>query len=153
MPRKYLLLLTVALGVIVLDQWTKYLVVRELTTRFDDRPDVSERLSAMYGAPPAQGFDGLHYRSKRYIEVSPSFFRIRYAENPPALAGLVPAQPARAAHAAASDAELAAGGKDTIEVVAVARRFQALKEDARHHSLRELAILSLGRTTASSGEE
>ena len=88
MPRKYLILLTVALGVIVLDQWTKYLVVRELTTRFDDLPTLSERLSAMYGEPPPQGFDGLHYRSKRYIEVSESFFRLRYAENPGAAWGL-----------------------------------------------------------------
>ncbi|AKI99550.1 signal peptidase II [Archangium gephyra] len=88
MPRKYILLLTVALGVIVLDQWTKYLVVRELTTRFDDRPTLGERLSAMYGEPPPQGFDGLHYRSKRYIEVSDSFFRLRYAENPGAAWGL-----------------------------------------------------------------
>jgi signal peptidase II len=77
-----------ALGVIVLDQWTKYLVVRELTTRFDDRPTVGERLSAMYGEPPSQGFDGLHYRSKRYITVSESFFRLRYAENPGAAWGL-----------------------------------------------------------------
>lgn len=65
----------------------------------------------------------------------------RYAENPPALADLVPAQPARAVHAAASDAALAEAGKDVVDAVAVARRFQALKEDARHHSLRELAIL------------
>ena len=88
MPRKYILLLTVALGVILLDQWTKYLVVRELTTRFDDRPTLGQRLSAMYGEPPPQGFDGLHYRSKRYIEVSESFFRLRYAENPGAAWGL-----------------------------------------------------------------
>ncbi len=88
MPRKYILLLTVALGVIVLDQWTKYLIVRELTTLFDERPTLGERLSALYGEPPAPGFDGLHYRSKRYIEVSPSFFRLRYAENPGAAWGL-----------------------------------------------------------------
>ncbi|EPX57906.1 Lipoprotein signal peptidase [Cystobacter fuscus DSM 2262] len=88
MPRKYLLLLSVALGVIVLDQWTKYLVVRELTTRFDDRPTLGERLSAMYGDPPPQGYDGLHYRSKRHIEILPSFFRLRYAENPGAAWGL-----------------------------------------------------------------
>jgi signal peptidase II len=87
-PRKYLLLLTVALGVIVLDQWTKYLVVRELTTRFDDKPALGERLSAMYGEPPPTGFDGLHYRPKRYIEVSESFFRLRYAENPGAAWGM-----------------------------------------------------------------
>jgi signal peptidase II len=78
----------VALGVIVLDQWTKYLVVRELTTRFDDRPTLGERLSAMYGEPPPQGYDGLHYRSKRHIELFPSFFRLRYAENPGAAWGL-----------------------------------------------------------------
>lgn len=88
MSRKYLLLLTVALSVIVLDQWTKYLVVRELTTRFDDRPTLGERLSAMYGEPPPPGFDGMHYRSKRYIELSESFFRLRYAENPGAAWGL-----------------------------------------------------------------
>ncbi len=88
MPRKYLLLLSVALGVIVLDQWTKYLVVRELTTRLDDRPTLGERLSAMYGDPPAQGYDGLHFRSKRHIEILPSFFRLRYAENPGAAWGL-----------------------------------------------------------------
>ena len=88
MPRKYILLLTVALSVILLDQWTKYLVVRELTTRFDDRPTVGERLSAMYGEPPPQGFDGLHFRSKSHIEVSESFFRLRYAENPGAAWGM-----------------------------------------------------------------
>ena len=49
MPRKYVILLTVALSVIVLDQWTKYLVVQELTTRFEGRETVSERLSALYG--------------------------------------------------------------------------------------------------------
>jgi len=87
-PRKYLLLLSVALGVIVLDQWTKYLVVRELTTRFDDQPTLSERLSAMYGEPPPLGYDGLHFRSKRHIEISPSLFRLRYAENPGAAWGL-----------------------------------------------------------------
>jgi signal peptidase II len=87
-PRKYLLLLTVALGVIFLDQWTKYLVVRELTTRFDDKPTVGERLSAMYGEPPAPGFYGLHFQSKRHIDLSASFFRLRYAENPGAAWGL-----------------------------------------------------------------
>jgi signal peptidase II len=87
-PRKYLLLLSVALGVIVLDQWTKYLVVRELTTRLDDRPTLGERLSAMYGEPPPLGYDGLHFRSKRHIELFPSFFRLRYAENPGAAWGL-----------------------------------------------------------------
>jgi signal peptidase II len=87
-PRKYLILIVLALGVIVLDQWTKYLVVGELTTRFDDRATLGERLKAMYGEPPPPGFDGLHFRSKRHIEVSPDFFRVRYAENPGAAWGM-----------------------------------------------------------------
>jgi signal peptidase II len=81
-PRKYLILLAVSLGVVLADQWTKYLVVQELTTRFDGRVTVGERLAALYGEPPEQGFDGLHFRSKRHIEVSENFFRLRYAENP-----------------------------------------------------------------------
>lgn len=88
MPRKYVILLAVALGVIALDQWTKYLVVRELTSQMDGKESTGERLGAMYSSPPPQGFDGLHYRPKRHIEVSESFFRIRYAENPGAAWGL-----------------------------------------------------------------
>jgi signal peptidase II len=87
-PRKYVILLAVALGVIVLDQWTKYLVVRDLTTQMDGKESLGERLGAMYSSPPPQGFDGLHYRPKRHIEVSENFFRIRYAENPGAAWGL-----------------------------------------------------------------
>jgi len=87
-PRKYILLLSLALGIIVLDQWTKYVVVRELTTQFDGRESLGERLSALYGEAPATGFDGFHYRSKRYINVSDNFFRLRYAENPGAAWGM-----------------------------------------------------------------
>ena len=36
----------------------------------------------MYGDPPPQGAYGLHFQPKRHIEVSESFFRLRYAENP-----------------------------------------------------------------------
>lgn len=88
MPRKYVILLAVTLGVILLDQWTKYAVVRELTTLFDGRATVGERLAAMYGAPPEQGLSGLHFTPKRHIEVSESFFRLRYAENPGAAWGM-----------------------------------------------------------------
>ncbi|MFP2911547.1 signal peptidase II [Pyxidicoccus sp. 3LFB2] len=88
MPRKYVILLAVTLGVIVLDQWTKYLVVRDLTTQMDGKESLGERLGAMFSAPPPQGFDGLHYRPKRHIEVSENFFRLRYAENPGAAWGL-----------------------------------------------------------------
>ena len=39
MPRKYVLLLVLSLSVIALDQWTKFLAVRELTSLFD-RPRI-----------------------------------------------------------------------------------------------------------------
>ncbi len=88
MPRKYLILLVVALGVIALDQWTKYRVVAELTTRFDGRETLGERLAALYGEPPPLGRYGLHFDSKRHIEVAENFFRLRYAENPGAAWGM-----------------------------------------------------------------
>jgi signal peptidase II len=86
--RKYLYLLIVALGVVALDQVTKYLVIRELTTRFDDRASFGERLAGLYGEAPPEGPDGLRYRPKRHINVSDNFFRLRYAENPGAAWGL-----------------------------------------------------------------
>ncbi|WIG94440.1 signal peptidase II [Myxococcus sp. SDU36] len=88
MPRKYIILLAVTLGVIALDQWTKYVVVRELTTQMEGKERLGERLAAMYSAPPPQGFNGLHYQPRRHIELSESFFRLRYAENPGAAWGL-----------------------------------------------------------------
>ena len=88
MPRKYLLLVIITLGVIALDQWTKYFVVGELTTRFDGLGSTGERLSAMYGEPPPLGVDGRHFRSKRSVELSESFLRLRYEENPGAAWGL-----------------------------------------------------------------
>jgi signal peptidase II len=88
-PRKYLILLAVALTVVVLDQWTKYLIVQELTTRFDGLETVGQRLSALYGEQPEEPLYGrLHYRPRRHIEVIDSFFRLRYAENPGAAWGL-----------------------------------------------------------------
>jgi signal peptidase II len=87
-PRKYLLLLAVSLSVILLDQWTKYLTVEALTTRFDGTSSVSERLGRLYGEAPPPGYDGLHFRPARHIEVVPEYFRLRYAENPGAAWGL-----------------------------------------------------------------
>ncbi|MCE9668884.1 signal peptidase II [Myxococcus stipitatus] len=88
MPRKYVILVAVALAVVALDQWTKYLVVRELTSQMDGQQTLGGRIGAMVGEPPPQGFDGLHYRPSRHIEVSESFLRLRYAENPGAAWGL-----------------------------------------------------------------
>jgi signal peptidase II len=86
--RKYLFLFVVALSVVVLDQWTKYLTVRELTWQFDGRESLGERLQALYGGAPPQGFDGFHFRPKRSVELSESFLRLRYAENPGAAWGM-----------------------------------------------------------------
>ncbi|MBN1206399.1 MAG: signal peptidase II [Myxococcaceae bacterium] len=88
MPRKYVILLVITLGVIALDQWSKYAMVAELTTRFDGLSSTGERLGAMYGEPPPQGFDGRHFRSKRSVEVLPPFLRLRYEENPGAAWGM-----------------------------------------------------------------
>ena len=87
MPRKYLFLLVISLGVIALDQWSKYTVVSELTTRFDGLGSTGERLGAMYGEPPPLGMDGRHYRSKRSVELLEGYLRLRYEENPGAAWG------------------------------------------------------------------
>lgn len=88
MPRKYLILAVITLGVIALDQWSKYDVVAELTTRFEGLESTGDRMKAMYGEPPPLGFDGRHFRSKRSVEISESFLRLRYEENPGAAWGL-----------------------------------------------------------------
>ncbi|MCY1040466.1 signal peptidase II [Corallococcus sp. bb12-1] len=88
MPRKYVILLALTLGVIVLDQWTKYLVVRDLTTRFDGATTLGQRLGAMYTPAEAAGRYGLHFQPRRHVEVVDDFFRLRYAENPGAAWGM-----------------------------------------------------------------
>jgi rifampicin phosphotransferase len=68
----------------------------------------------------------------------------RYRENPAALNELLTYRHAdgqRNQRQTAADGTLARLGKATANVVQIARRFQCLKEDAKHHSLRELAVL------------
>jgi len=86
--RKLTTLLLIALAVVVVDQAVKYWMVEELTTRFDALPTVGARLGALYGTPPPEGFDGLHFRPKRSITITPNYLRIRYAENTGAAFGL-----------------------------------------------------------------
>jgi len=88
MPRKYIILVVVALSVIAVDQWSKYIVLRELTTIFDGAASLSQRIKALYSNAPPEGMDGMHYHPKRSYTVSQNFFRIRYAENPGAAWGL-----------------------------------------------------------------
>lgn len=86
--RKVLTLFGIALAVVLVDQAVKYWMVDELTTRFDGLRTVGERVAALYGQPPPEGFDGLHFRPKRSFTISPGYLRIRYAENTGAAFGL-----------------------------------------------------------------
>ncbi len=89
MPRKYALLLALSLTVVVLDQWSKYVVLGELTTAYERSPSLGDRLKVMYSkAPPASGYEGLHFLRKPAVVLSESFFRLQYAENPGAAWGL-----------------------------------------------------------------
>ena len=90
MPRKYVFLLAIALTVVVIDQFTKFVVLRELTTAFDEAPSA---LSVFFSeGPPAQQ-NGYHYVSKRVVVVNDSFLNFRYAENPGAAFGLFASVP------------------------------------------------------------
>jgi rifampicin phosphotransferase len=62
----------------------------------------------------------------------------RYAETPDLLAGLVDAKCAAPRLRNADDAGF---DRQLMKLVEVARRFETLKEDAKHHSLREIAVL------------
>lgn len=88
MQRKYVVLAAMALGVIAADHLTKWWVLSGLTDALDDQPTFAGRLRRYLSEAPPPGLDGLHYRPKRSITVSESFFRLRYAENPGAAFGL-----------------------------------------------------------------
>jgi signal peptidase II len=80
--------------VVVVDQAVKYWMVEELTSRFDGLPTVGARLDALYGKPPPEGYDGLHFRPKRSFTIFPDYLRLRYAENTGAAFGLFRGLPA-----------------------------------------------------------
>jgi signal peptidase II len=87
--KKWKLLIALTAAVIVLDQWTKYIVLGDLTTAFDVAPDVGARLKVMTSDAPQPAYEGgYHFRAKPDVVISPSFFRFRYAENPGAAFGL-----------------------------------------------------------------
>jgi rhodanese-related sulfurtransferase/membrane protein insertase Oxa1/YidC/SpoIIIJ/phosphohistidine swiveling domain-containing protein len=62
----------------------------------------------------------------------------RYSENADLLSALVDAKAARPQAAVTADDGLS---KELARLVEIARRFETLKEDAKHHSVRELAAL------------
>lgn len=88
MQRKYAILFSVAIAVVALDQWSKYIVVRDFTALFDRLPTLSQRLQALYSSAPVEGSDGMHFHPKKTLTLSEDFFRLRYAENPGAAWGL-----------------------------------------------------------------
>jgi len=65
----------------------------------------------------------------------------RYAQNPLALDRMFQFSFAASPHKGEANMERLELGKALTKSVDIARRFQALKEDAKHHSLRELAVL------------
>jgi signal peptidase II len=86
-PRRYVLFLGVALVVVLLDQWTKYLAVEHLTALFDPHRETAQRLSALYSEPPPQR-GPFHFPARGHIDVIDEHLRFRYAENPGAAFGL-----------------------------------------------------------------
>jgi signal peptidase II len=107
MLRKVARLYAVALALVLVDQGVKYDVVDKLTTRFEGLGTVGERLAALYGTPPPQGYDGLHFRPRHAprgdpndppggVVLSECCLMIRYTENPGAAFGLFRRFPASA---------------------------------------------------------
>ncbi|MBX5480590.1 MAG: signal peptidase II [Myxococcaceae bacterium] len=88
MPRRYLLFIVLSVGVVLLDQWTKYFAVDALTVRFDGKESAGAELKALYAAPPPEGLGGYHFTPRGKVEVIPGLLRFRYAENPGAAWGL-----------------------------------------------------------------
>jgi signal peptidase II len=100
--RKFSWLVGVAVIVLGLDQWTKFLVLERFTSAFHDSTRVEAtvsgqpqptRLAVFLGQAPPPSWDGLHYRPASQWVLSASFFRLRYAENPGAAFGLFRALP------------------------------------------------------------
>jgi signal peptidase II len=81
------MLVLVTLAVIGLDQFTKFLVVKDLTHRFDGVSSVGQQLSAMYQRPEGHT-SGMFFWPKGAKVLSRNFFEIRYAENTGAAWGL-----------------------------------------------------------------
>ena len=93
MQRKYVILIALALGVLVADQVTKYLTLKELTTAFDG---AASPMGVFLGPAPEMRFDGHHFAKKPPYVLSENFFLLQYAENPGAAFGLFRNLPANA---------------------------------------------------------
>lgn len=96
--RKFVWLLSVAALVILVDQWTKFLVLERFTSAFSagvvDEAAMAEvkparsAVAVFFGTAPEATYDGYHYHPSDQWIFSDNFFRLRYAENPGAAFGL-----------------------------------------------------------------
>jgi signal peptidase II len=86
--KKYVLLASLAVSVVALDQWTKFLVLDDLTTAFDSAQSTGEKLKIFSSDAPSATPESYHFRNKRVVTLSESFFCFRYAENTGAAFGL-----------------------------------------------------------------
>jgi signal peptidase II len=85
MHKKWLFLGVVALTVVGVDQWTKFLTLDRLSFAFTG---AANRFSVFVSDAPAIGATGYHYAPTDPLTIAPSFLRLRYAENPGAAFGL-----------------------------------------------------------------
>ena len=83
--RRALPFVAVVLAVVALDQVTKFVTLKELTTAFAGS---ESPVSVFIGSGPDLALDGFHYRPLAPRVISADFFQLRYAENPGAAFGL-----------------------------------------------------------------
>lgn len=84
--RKKWVFLAVVVGLVLgVDQVSKFRTLATLSRAFEG---ASSELGAFFGAAPAPGFDGYHFRPLEPVVLSDGFLRLRYAENPGAAFGL-----------------------------------------------------------------
>ncbi|MCL2626399.1 MAG: signal peptidase II [Cystobacterineae bacterium] len=78
---RYRLFLCVVLGVLVLDQASKFWVVDHLSEGFKGLSGFSEKAKKFIKDDTKVGPRGYHYAPKAAVEVSASYLRFNYAEN------------------------------------------------------------------------
>ncbi len=86
--RKYVVLLALSLGVVVLDQTTKYLILTSLTQALDEQSSTGGRLAQFFHDSPSVTYPGTHYRTKKSVSLWDDKFLLAYAENEGAAFGL-----------------------------------------------------------------
>lgn len=86
--RAWVFFVAVSVLIVAVDQWTKFLVLDTLTTAFEGKVTLGQKLSVFLSEAPPALPEGYHFGQRPAITLSESFFRLRYAENPGAAFGL-----------------------------------------------------------------